>query len=73
MQIIEKKVTELKAYEKNPRKNDNAVEPVAESIKEFGFKVPIIVDKEYSEIVEIAREYISAIGGFEKFAEWGLY
>jgi S-adenosylmethionine synthetase len=29
--------------------------------------------KEYSEIVEIAREYISAIGGFEKFAEWGLY
>ena len=46
MQIVEKKVTELKAYEKNPRKNDNAVEPVAESIKEFGFKVPIIVDKD---------------------------
>lgn len=46
MQIVEKKITELKAYEKNPRKNDNAVEPVAESIKEFGFKVPIIVDKD---------------------------
>lgn len=46
MQIVEKKVTELKAYEKNPRKNDNAVAPVAESIKEFGFKVPIIVDKD---------------------------
>jgi len=46
MQIVEKKVTELKAYEKNPRKNDNAVEPVAESIKEFGFKVPIIIDKD---------------------------
>ena len=27
----------------------------------------------YSEIVEIAREYIEAKGGFEKFAEWGLY
>lgn len=26
----------------------------------------------YSEIVEIAREYISSVGGFEKFAEWGL-
>lgn len=26
----------------------------------------------YSEIVEIAREYIKGIGGFEKFAEWGL-
>ena len=28
--------------------------------------------KPYSEIVEIAREYIKNIGGFEKFAEWGL-
>ena len=29
--------------------------------------------KPYSEIVEIAREYIKSVGGFEKFAEWGLY
>lgn len=29
--------------------------------------------KPYSEIVEIAREYINKQGGFEKFAEWGLY
>ena len=29
-------------------------------------------DKPYSEIVEIARNYINNIGGFEKFAEWGL-
>lgn len=29
--------------------------------------------KTYSEIVEIARNYINKIGGFEKFAEWGLY
>ena len=29
-------------------------------------------NKPYSEIVEIAREYIKDIGGFEKFAEWGL-
>lgn len=29
--------------------------------------------KPYSEIVETAREYIKSIGGFEKFAEWGLY
>lgn len=27
----------------------------------------------YSEIVEIARNYIKEIGGFEKFAEWGLF
>lgn len=29
--------------------------------------------KPYSEIVEIARDFIKSIGGFEKFAEWGLY
>ena len=29
--------------------------------------------KPYSEIVEIARKYIKDIGGFEKFAEWGLF
>ena len=29
--------------------------------------------KPYSEIVEIAREYITKLGGFEKFAEWGLF
>jgi S-adenosylmethionine synthetase len=28
--------------------------------------------KPYTEIVEIAREYINSVGGFEKFAEWGL-
>lgn len=32
-------------YENNPRINDNAVDAVAASIKEFGFKVPIVVDK----------------------------
>lgn len=35
---------EIKPYEKNPRKNDEAVQYVAESIKEFGFKVPIVID-----------------------------
>lgn len=30
-------------------------------------------EKPYSEIVEIAREYIKDCGGFEKFAEWGLF
>ena len=28
--------------------------------------------KPYSKIVEIARDYITSVGGFEKFAEWGL-
>ena len=33
----------------------------------------MIDGKPYSEIVEEAREYINSIGGFEKFAEWGLF
>ena len=46
MNIIEKRVKDLKPYEKNPRLNDDAVKYVAESIKEFGFKVPIVIDKD---------------------------
>lgn len=45
MEIINKKVVDLIPYDNNPRFNDEAIKPVAESIKEFGFKVPIIVDK----------------------------
>ena len=45
MQIISKKIEEIKEYENNPRNNDNAVEYVARSIKDFGFKMPIIIDK----------------------------
>lgn len=39
-------VTALKPYERNPRKVDRAVDYVANSIREFGFKVPIVVDRQ---------------------------
>ncbi|MFA6308614.1 MAG: DNA modification methylase [Clostridia bacterium] len=39
-------INEIKPYDKNPRKNDKAVDKVASSIKEFGFQQPIVVDKE---------------------------
>lgn len=39
------KIEEITPYENNPRKNDSAVEFVAKSISEFGFKVPIVIDK----------------------------
>lgn len=44
MQIVEKNLADLREYENNPRNNDNAVAAVAESIKEFGFKAPIVID-----------------------------
>jgi hypothetical protein len=45
MNVIYKKIADIKPYEKNPRKNDEAVKYVAASINEFGFKVPIVIDK----------------------------
>lgn len=44
MEIKELKISELHEYPNNPRQNENAVEAVAASIREFGFKVPIIID-----------------------------
>lgn len=43
MRIVEKNLTDIQPYEHNPRRNDDAVEAVAASIKEFGFKVPLVV------------------------------
>ena len=50
MQILMRKTSELIPYINNPRDNANAVDAVASSIKNYGFKVPIIIDKE-NEIV----------------------
>jgi len=44
MQIEMVDINLVKEYEQNPRNNDGAVDAVAASIKEFGFKVPVIVD-----------------------------
>ena len=46
MNIECRKVSELIPYINNPRNNDDAVDYVAASISEFGFKVPIIIDKD---------------------------
>lgn len=59
MKIVEKSLEQLKPYENNPRINDEAIEPVAESIKQFGFKVPIIIDK-YGVIITGHTRYKAA-------------
>lgn len=43
--IVYKNVSELVPYENNPRNNDDAVDYVANSIKNFHFQVPIVIDK----------------------------
>ncbi len=45
LKLVMRRLQDLHPYEKNPRKNDASVDFVANSIKKFGFKVPIIIDK----------------------------
>jgi site-specific DNA-methyltransferase (adenine-specific) len=45
MEIVKKKLSEIHPYENNPRKNDSAVDAVCESIREYGWQQPIVVDK----------------------------
>ncbi|HEP1743482.1 TPA: ParB N-terminal domain-containing protein [Streptococcus pyogenes] len=59
MEFVDKKLSEITPYKNDPRNNDEAVGPVAESIKEFGFKVPIVVDKN-GEIVNGHTRYKAA-------------
>lgn len=44
MKIELRKLSDVKPYSNNPRQNDNAVDAVAESIRQFGFRQPIVVD-----------------------------
>lgn len=46
MNIVELSIHDLVPYDNNPRNNIEAVEYVANSIQKFGFKVPIVVDKD---------------------------
>ena len=44
MKIEQWDIDRIKPYDKNPRRNDKAVQAVADSIREFGFRQPIVVD-----------------------------
>src|SRR6266852_1937766 len=66
MLIEMRKLSEVKPYENNPRINDAAVDAVAASIREFGFRQPIVVDEQGVIIVGHAR-YLAALKlGLEK-------
>lgn len=46
MNLVDIEVDKIIPYVNNPRNNDDAVDNVAASIKEFGFKVPLVIDKD---------------------------
>jgi ParB-like chromosome segregation protein Spo0J len=55
MNIEDRPIDSIRPYEKNPRFNDAAVDAVAASIREFGFRQPIVVDEDYVIIVGHTR------------------
>ena len=59
MKIVDKKLSEITPYQNNPRNNTPAVEPVAASIREFGFKVPLVIDRDGT-IVAGHTRYLAA-------------
>lgn len=59
MEIVYRKLKDIKPYKNNPRNNADAVEYVAESIRQFGFRNPIILDKN-NEIVAGHTRYKAA-------------
>ncbi len=66
MKIDQWKLADVKPYEKNPRINDNAVESVAGSIREFGFRQPIVVDGDGVIVVGHTRFKAAQELGLEK-------
>lgn len=66
MQLIEIATTELVEYDNNPRKNEDAVQYVAESIRQFGFKVPCIVDRNNVLVAGHTRLKAAKFLGLEK-------
>ena len=66
MNVIVKNLDDLKPYENNPRYNDSAAEKVAESIKHFGFRVPILIDKENTIISGHSRFKASQLLGLSE-------
>lgn len=59
IQITQTPLTDIQPYPNNPRKNNKAIDVVAESIKEYGFQQPIVVDKNGVIIVGHTRYYAS--------------
>lgn len=67
LKVIEKNVSDIKEYKNNPRIiSKEAVEKVANSIKEFGFKVPIVIDKNGTIVNGHTRLKASKMLGIEK-------
>lgn len=66
MEVKSMSIDDIKPYENNPRDNDDAVDSVANSIKEFGWQQPIVVDKDNVIIVGHTRYKAAKKLGMDK-------
>ena len=66
MKVIMRSIADVIPYENNPRVNDKAVEAVAASLKEFGFKQPIVVDSSGVIVVGHTRLKAAKLLGMSK-------
>lgn len=66
IKITERFLNDIHDYENNPRNNDAAVESVANSIKQFGFKVPIVIDANNVIVAGHTRKRAARLLGLEK-------
>lgn len=66
MKVIMRSIADVIPYENNPRVNDKAVEAVAASLKEFGFKQPIVVDSSGVIVVGHTRLKAAKLLGMDK-------
>ncbi len=55
MNILQLPLEEVHPYENNPRKNDNAVDAVAASIRQYGFLVPLVISADHEIITGFPR------------------
>ena len=55
MEIVDMPIEQIKPYKKNPRKNEKAIPEVVKSLKEFGFRQPLVVDSNMVLIVGHTR------------------
>lgn len=67
MKVQEMKLSEIKPYEGNPRNNERAIDKVAESIRQFGPRQPIVVDKAGVIIVGHTRYFAALKIGLATF------
>ena len=65
MNVVDLPIKAIKPYKHNPRKNDKAVEYVANSIRQFGFKVPIVIDATYEIVCGHTRWKAAKMLGLE--------